>query len=164
MDWIEILKVIGSTAGVAALITSVFSMISLRAQHRRLLEIEAFKKNTAIESFRHTKIFEALAEIQNFPPINYDLRDMKRVVSETTDRYGKLKAVFTRVSPLLDASCCTEPRKLTDEEEVLSRTLVEHLYTGGAEAPLKGLLLKRQEVEASIVKALSLNLSALTTP
>ncbi len=162
MDLFEIAKTIGSAAGIAALITATFNFVGLRKQHQRLLEIESFKKNAAIESFRYTKIYEALAEIQSFPSINYDLRKMEQVVTETTERYGKLKAVFTRITPLLESASMLGTQALVEQEEVLSRKLLDHIYAGGTEMPLKELLLKRQEVEVSVVKALSSSLIGLT--
>jgi len=164
MELFEIVKTIGSAAGIAALITAIFNFVGLRKQHQRLLEIESFKKNTAIESFRYTRIYEALTEIQSFPSINYDLRNMERVVTETTERYGKLNAVFKRISPLLEPASLLNTRLLVEQEEALSRKLLEHIYAGGAEVPMKELLLKRQEIEAGVVVALSSNLTALTFP
>jgi len=73
MDLFEIVRTIGSAAGIAALMTATFNFVGPRKQHQRLLKIESFKKNAAIESFRCTKIYEALAEIQSFPSINYVL-------------------------------------------------------------------------------------------
>jgi hypothetical protein len=119
MDTVELLKAIGSAAGFAALVTAGFNLWSLRAQHRRLLEVEDLKKSTALETFRYTKLYEALAEIQSWSPINYDLRDMQRVVSETTERYGKLKAVAIRVTALIDPEHMRRTSSLMEEEEML---------------------------------------------
>ncbi len=162
MDLFEIAKTIGSAAGIAALITATFNFVGLRKQHQRLLEIESFKKNATIESFRYTKVYEALTEIQGFPSINYDLRKMEQVVTDTTERYGKLKAVFTRIAPLLEPASILDTQALAEQEEVLSRKLLDHIYAGGTEVPLKELLLKRQEVEAGVVEVLSSSLAALT--
>lgn len=162
MDLFEIAKTIGSAAGIAALITATFNFVGLRKQHQRLLEIESFKKNAAIESFRYTKIYEALAEIQSFPSINYDFRKIEQVVKDTTERYGKLKAVFTRIAPLLEPASVLGMQALAEQEEVLSRKLLDHIYADGTEVPLKELLLKRQEIEAGVVEALSSSLKTLT--
>ncbi len=161
MDLFEIAKAIGSLVVIAALITATFNFFGLRRQHEKLLEIESFKKNAAIESFRYTKIYEALAEIQNFPSIKYDLNKMKQLVTETTERYRNLKAVFTRISPLLEPSSLLGAQELAEQEEALSRKLLDHIYAGATESTFKELLLKRQEVEAGVIKALSL-LAALT--
>lgn len=130
MSLFEIVKTIGSADGIAALIKATFNFVGLRKQHQRLLEIESFKKNAAIESFRYTKIYEALAEIQNFPSINYDLRKLEQVVTETTERYGKLKAVFKRIAPLLKPVSILGTQALAEQEEVLSRKLLDHIYAG----------------------------------
>jgi len=162
MDLFEIAKSIGSLAGIAALITATFNFVGLRRQHQRLLEIESFKKNAAIESFRYTKIYEALTEIQSFPSINYDLRKMEQVVTETTERYGKLKAVFAHIAPLLEPASVLDTQALVEQEENLARKLLDHIYADGIEMPLKEILLKRQEIEAGVVEALSSSLTALT--
>ncbi|MGZ8184759.1 MAG: hypothetical protein ACXWT1_22690, partial [Methylobacter sp.] len=56
----------------------------------------------------------------------------------------------------------TRPTWLAEQEEVLSRILLDHIYAGGTEVSLKELLLKRQEVEIGVVEALSSSLGALT--
>ena len=162
MEPIEIFKTFGSAAGVAALITAGFNFLSLRIQHRRLLEIEAFKKITGLEAFRYSKLYEALTESQSWSPINYDLRDMQRVVTETTERYGRVKALLTRVGPLMESSAMDDLNPLLQEEETLSRKILEHIYAGAEEAPLKSLLLKRQEIEQRFIGSLSSSISVLT--
>lgn len=162
MESIELLKTFGSAAGVAALITAGFNFWSLRVQHRRLFEAEDFKKTTGLEAFRYSKLYEALTEAQSWSPINYDLRDMHRVVTETTERYGKVKALLTRVSPLMESSAMVGLNPLLQEEEMLSRQILEHVYAGTEEAPLKPLLLKRQEIEQHFINSLSSSISDLT--
>ena len=162
MDLTEISKLVGSGAGVAALITSVYNIVTIHNQQKRLLEIEVVKKNFAIESFRYTKIFEAHTEIKNFPPVHYDLNNMERLVGESSDRYGKVKAVFSRISPLLEISHSVLPKNTLSEEETLSNGLVNHLYGSGPEVMLRDLLSKRLEAEKNIVAALSLSLTFLT--
>ena len=162
MDLTEISKLVGSGAGVSALITSVYNIVTIHNQQKRLLEIEVVKKNFAIESFRYTKIFEAHTEIQNFPPVHYDLNNMERLVGESSDRYGKVKAVFSRISPLLEISHSVLPKNTLSEEETLSNGLVNHLYGSGPEVMLRDLLSKRLEAEKNIVAALSLSLTFLT--
>lgn len=162
MGLIEVLRAVGSAAGFAALVTACFNLWSLRVQHRRLLAVEDLKKSTALETFRYTKLYEAIAEMQGWPPVNYDLGDMKRVVTETTDRYGKVLALATRVGPLVDPAKMARTRDLMREEECLSKAILEHLYGQGKDVPLKPLLLKRQEVEQSLLDAMSSSVSALT--
>lgn len=162
MDLIETLKAVGSTAGFGALLTSLFNFYTLRKQQGRMLEIEAFRKNSAVDTFRYTKLFEASAEIQALPPVTYDLSNIKKVVAQTAERHGLVQAIYKRVQPLIGASCRTDADRVADEEAALSKKLVEHLYGGGEEVPIKELLLKRQEFEQMASMAISSSLTALT--
>lgn len=162
MDLIETLKAVGSTAGVGALLTSLFNLYTLRKQQGRLMEIEAFRKNSAVDAFRYTKLFEASAELQGLRSVVYDLSNMKKLATETTERHGLVQAIYNRVQPLIGASDRTDADMVADEEAALSKKLLEHLYHGVEEVPLEELLLKRQEFEQMAIKAISSSLTALT--
>jgi len=160
MDWLEIIKVVGSAAGFAALVTAIFNFVSLRAQHSRFLDIESFKQNVAIELFRYTKIYEVLTEIHDYPGI--DFQDLERVFSESGLRYQKLRSIYVRVEPLLEPASTKGTRELAEQETALYQKLLEHTYAEGPAVPKKEILLKRLQVAASMVETLSSNLAALT--
>lgn len=44
------------------------------------------------------------SEMQNWAPINYDLSNIPRVMSETTERYGKIKKLAGRIIPLIESN------------------------------------------------------------
>lgn len=58
MEVIELLKTLGSMAGIAPLITASFDIWTQRVQHGRILEIEELKKSYALESFRYGKLYD----------------------------------------------------------------------------------------------------------
>lgn len=162
MDAVETLKAVGSAAGFSALLTSLFNLYTLRKQHARLLEVEIFKKKSALDTFRYTKLFEASAEIQALPPVNYDLSNMKSLVTQTTERHGRVERIYRRIQPLITVTFRERADRAAGEEQVLSKKLIAHLYAGGQDAPLKELLLKRQEFEQVVVATISAALTAMT--
>ena len=80
------LETLGSAAGVAALITSLFNLYSVHDQNLRLLEVEAVKQSAARETFIYTKLFDAASDIQKLPRRIYDPSRPNDIFISASDR------------------------------------------------------------------------------
>jgi hypothetical protein len=67
----DIYKLVLTSAVIAALITSVFNYLGARETNIRLVEIEELKRNSDLEVYRYTNIFESLKELNTLPDIDY---------------------------------------------------------------------------------------------
>ena len=121
-------KIILSSAVVAALLTSVVNYLSARKTNRRLLEIENLKRESELETYRYTNIFESLKELNNLPDMDYtylkpdehgnliqDKELFGRVVSKATERYSAVKKIFERTRPIISENFIIEVTPAIEE-------------------------------------------------
>jgi hypothetical protein len=171
------LAIIGSSV-VAALVTSVFSLVSARSAGHRLAALEQAKQEDARNTFRYTKLYEALAELRALPPINYrfhevgesgDLVESRdrfgRVVEETTTRYGIVNAIYGRVQPLIEPNLRAGADQLFTQEREISSQFAEYAI-GGQELPpgvdIVTLLDLRRGIEEAVLRAVREQFERLT--
>lgn len=155
-------KIIAASSVLAALITSIIGLINIRFTNKRLLEIEKTRQSGEVSSFRYTKLYDLLEEFNKVPAVNYDLSDMKKLVEVSTARYHDIELIFERAEPLLEDNQTSDALAIKTEAENLSNRMVEMIYNGGEEVPLKDLLIKRRDFDQLAKKAISSGLKALT--
>jgi len=143
-----------SSGVVAAIVSTLFGGISIFLTHK-------LKRNSDISTFRYTKLYELNNEINSLTPTNYDLSNTQTLVNQSTDKHGKITAIYNKVLPLLNPKYKINPMSILIEEDKLSNKLVENLYASKVITEndlLKNLLFKRVEFEKAIKEAISLTL------
>ncbi len=166
----EILNFFGSPAGkilaassvVAALVTSIVSLVNVKMTNRRLLDVETARQVGEISSSRYTKLYELMNEFNAVSAVNHDLSDTKKLVETTTERFHQVERIFERAESLLEDSHTSDALKLKLEAEYLSNKMVEMLYADGEEVSLKELLIKRRDFDQAVKIAISSSIKALT--
>ncbi len=155
-------KIIAASSVVAALITSVASLLNARSTNNRILEIEKTRQSGEIASFRYTKLFELMQEFNSVPAVIYDLENIKKLAEDSTTRYHSIEKIFERAEPLLDVNQSSEVLMAKKEAKQLSNKMVEQLHGNGEEVSLKDLLQKRQDFDQLAKMAISSGIKALT--
>jgi hypothetical protein len=156
----------------------VFNYLGARETNIRLVEIEELKRNSDLEVYRYTNIFESLKELNTLPDIDYtylsldengnyvqDKELFGKVVEQATERYSKVKKIYDRVKPIVNKNLLFEAEELVKESEMQSNLLVEALYTN---SPLPEgvdvvtLMQARQHAEVKIKEAMEKQVAILT--
>jgi hypothetical protein len=159
------------------------SVESIKASLARDLEAfkiglqDQLKRQSEILAFRYTRIFSALEEIGRLPATDYtylrrdngrfvqDKQLFGKVVEQATTRYGKVREIFERIRPLVDAALLDEADRKIEEAERQSNLLTQALYTN-SDLPegidVVTLLTARRESEESICTLLSRQVAVLT--
>ena len=139
-------KLLASTA-IAALITSVFSLIVTLMTRRNLRSVEQFKVELANRSERYKKIFELRAELRKFQIKDLlkgknlkEGSDLIHVVKDLVPtHFEEQSRKFGAMAPLFDSSL----RKKVNDKERATRAsykqLVHTLDSGAAEHVMKHL-------------------------
>lgn len=138
---------------VAALISAIISGVF------NVLWANKLRRNSDIQVFRYTKLYELSNEIYSIKAMNYDLSDMQNLANQSSERHGLVMNIYSRAAPLLrNGSHKNKADSLLNNTEELSNRLVNMLYEKktipSEETPLKDLLLKRQEFEKEAKEAL----------
>lgn len=172
-------QIVLSSAVIAALIAGVFNLLAVRRTHKRLLELEGFKQNAELATFRYTRVYNAIEELQALPTVDYnflkaegdslvqDCEQFKRVVSEVSERYQKVLGIFERAGPLLDAALLARVEAAISEEHRQNDLLTEAVHTTSelpAGVNVITLMHVRQEAEATIRNAMTTQVRQLTSP
>ena len=136
-----VFKIILSSAVIAALVTSTFNYLSVRKTNKRLIDIESIKRQSELETYRYTNIFESLKELNNLPVISYNylksdgkggfVQDKElfgQVVSKATDRYTAVMKIYEKTKPLIDEEIMSKVILAVQEAERQSNLLTESLY------------------------------------
>jgi hypothetical protein len=171
-------QLILSSAVVAALITSAFNYLDTRNTNARLLEIENIQRQSELETYRYTNIFEAVKEINSLPSISYNyLREDEygkmvqdkelfgQVVADTSERYSEIKNIYDRITPLVETEIAMGATMAIQEAERQSNLLTESLYSN---SPLPEgvdvvtLMQARHVAENEIENAMKYQVSKLT--
>ena len=174
----EVYKIILSSAVIGALVTSVVNYLSARKTNKRLLEIEKLKRESELETYRYTNIFDSLKELNSLPDINYtylkpdehgnlvqDKELFGQVVSKASERYSAVKKIYDRTKPIINEDLTLEVRSVIEEAERQSNMLTESLYQN---RPLPEgidvvtLMQARQHSEAEIKRIMEIQVGLLT--
>jgi len=159
------------TSGVlAATITSIINLISIKKTNKRLLDIENIKNKNSIQTFRYSKLFELNSELNTLPDIDYtylkkkdgkliqDKNLLAKVVGASTDRFSKLTKIYYKSRPLFDHEIIKMVEDLIAKEKDESNRIVANLYGSGEQNNISNLMNIRLELEEnlriSIVKQL----------
>ena len=174
----DVYKIILSSSVVAALLASVVNYLSARKTNRRLLEIENLKRESELEAYRYTNIFESLKELNNLPDMDYtylkpdehgnltqDKELFGQVVSKAAERYSAVKKIYERTKPLISENFIIEVTPAIEEAEKQNNILTDSLYRN---RPLPEgvdvvtLMRARQYAEAEIKRIMENQVSLLT--
>jgi hypothetical protein len=169
---IDLLTVLLSSGVLAAIVTSIINLISIKATNKRLLQIEELKNDNSINSFRYTKLFELNAELNSLPEIDYTILEKKngklvqsenkktKVVGESTNRFSMFVKIYNKAKPLFDESIISELKDLISNEKAESNEIVKALYTGG-NSDISKLMTIRTELEEKLQESIVIQLRAL---
>jgi hypothetical protein len=148
-------QIILSSALIASLVSGIFNV----------LWASKIKKNYDIDTFRYTKLYELNIELHSLTPMNYDLNNMENLANQSAERHGKVKDIYNKVFPLIGIKYRNKPSSILNEEEILSKKLVDWLYGNkkaiAEEVSVKELLLKRQDFEKSVKDACTSSLHSM---
>ena len=168
----ELLTILLSSGVLASVVTSIINLVSIRATNKRLFQIEKFKSNNSITTFRYTKLFELNVELNNLPNIDYTMLEKKngklvqnkekvaKVVGESTNRFSTFVKIFNKARSLFDESVISEVQKLIDKEKTESNAIVKALYTG-EHSDISNLMNIRNKLEEKLHKSIVMKLRAL---
>jgi len=171
---IDLLTILLSSGVLAAIITSIINLISIRTTNKRLLLIEELKNDNAINTFRYTKLFDLNAELNNLPDVDYTMLDnhegklvwskdkVIKVVGESTNRFSMFIKIYNKSKPLFDENIISELQNLINSERAISNELVEILYAGReGNSDISNLMAIRVELEKKLQESIVIQLKAL---
>jgi len=167
-----------SSGVVAAVVTAVFSSFSARSAGQRVFELEQIKHQDSRETFRYTKLYEALTELRALPPIDYrygsfdesgefvESRERFKVIVEAaTGRHSDVSGIYGGVQPLIVPALRAEVDDLMAREQSMSDQLARYALRGEplpADTDVVSLIDLRRDVEQAVVDAVRNQIERLT--
>jgi len=170
----NLLTILLSSGVIASVVTSIINLISIKTTNKRLLQIEKFKSDNSINTFRYTKLFELNAELNSLPDIDYTFLEnkngklvqnqnkMAKVVGKSTDRFSEFVKIYNKAKPLFDENNISGLQNLIDSEKNESNTIVEALHTG-KNSDISALMKIRAELEEKLQESIVVQLRTLIT-
>lgn len=161
------------TSGViAAIITSIINLISIKKTNKRLLDIEKFKNDNSIQTFRYSKLFELNGELNDLPDVDYTYLKKKdgkiiqdkdllaKVIGKSTNRNSSLTKIYYKSRPLFDREIIKIVQDLITEEQNESNRIVANRFNDVGQCDLSNLMNIRLKLEEnlrnSIIKQLEI--------